>query len=177
MYKALFGLLCLLLVSACGGNKTNTDTTTSSATAPVEMGAKITATGATPLSELIRKMADSTTTWQPVEIDGGNTVNGMAAKTEGKVIEVCQSAGCWLTMKTEDGKEMTVLVKDHAFKLPKDLAGKTVIAEGNAYKIVTSVEERRQNAKAKGVSQEKIAEITSSTEEYFLSANGVIIKP
>jgi len=178
MYKMLFVALSVLLLAACGGKDATKDTTnTGTPAAPVEMGAKVDPAGAMPLAELIRKMADSTTAWQQVEIDGGNIVNGIAAKAEGKATEVCQSAGCWLTMKTDDGKEITVMVKDHAFKLPKDLAGKTVVAEGHAYKVVTSVEELRQNAKAKGVSQEKIAEITHGKEEYFLSAKGVYIKP
>jgi hypothetical protein len=50
-------------------------------------------------------------------------------KIRGTVKDVCQAQGCWLVL-TDGEREMRVHMKDHAFAVPKDLAGKTVVVEG-----------------------------------------------
>jgi hypothetical protein len=168
--------LFLLLLASCKSDTTNTTTTTTTQAAPSELGKKLTADAVTPLPDLIKRLEDSTTVFEDVQIDGGNMVSGLKnSKIEGVVNEVCQTSGCWLDIKA-DNKIITVLVKDKQFKLPKDLSGKTVIVQGNAYKAVTTVEELRQIAKSNGTPSEKIAEINSPTVEFFLSAEGIIIK-
>lgn len=53
-------------------------------------------------------------------------------KVTGKVKQVCQTAGCWMTLERADGSTLMVKMKDHAFFLPKNIAGKTVVIEGTA---------------------------------------------
>ncbi|MEP1094210.1 MAG: DUF4920 domain-containing protein [Cyclobacteriaceae bacterium] len=53
-------------------------------------------------------------------------------KVEGVVEEVCQSKGCWMKIKNEQGQSIRVTFKDYGFFVPKDIAGRVVIFEGSA---------------------------------------------
>ena len=53
-------------------------------------------------------------------------------KVSGVVEEVCQAKGCWMTLKNEEGKSIRVTFKDYGFFVPKDIAGRNVILEGEA---------------------------------------------
>lgn len=99
-------------------------------------------------------------------------------QVEGKVSAVCQKKGCWMTLVSDDTskEEMVVKFKDYAFFMPLDLAGKTVILQGNAYKETTSVDELRHYAEDAGQSEEEIAKITEPKVELKFEAAGVIIK-
>ncbi len=60
---------------------------------------------------------------------------GRAVKIEGTVAEVCQMAGCWLTLQTGDGDNIRILVArkengDYAFTVPKDISGRRVVVQG-----------------------------------------------
>ncbi|MCB9765816.1 MAG: DUF4920 domain-containing protein [Alphaproteobacteria bacterium] len=50
-------------------------------------------------------------------------------RVEGRVAEVCQKKGCWMVL-AEGDKSMRVLMKDHAFSVPKDGAGGHCQVEG-----------------------------------------------
>lgn len=54
---------------------------------------------------------------------------GKTIKVEGEVAAVCQSMGCWLTFQDE-GRTLTVNMKDHAFSVDKKGAGAWCEAEG-----------------------------------------------
>lgn len=165
-----------LFFFACKGDAPTTETTTTGPAAPVLLGKKIENPAPITADQLRAKLDDTTTAYSDITIDGGNVVSGVPVVVEGKIVEVCQTSGCWLTLQTTDGVDITLLVKDKQFKLPADATGKSVIAQGGAYKSVTTVEERRQIAKANGTPTEKIAEINSPSVEYFFSAEGAIIK-
>jgi Domain of unknown function (DUF4920) len=97
-------------------------------------------------------------------------------KVEGKVDAVCKAKGCWMNVVSDkDNPAMFVKFKDYAFFMPKDLAGKRVVMQGNAYKEVTSVEELKHLAEDAGKSKEDIAKITKPKEEYKFMASGVVI--
>lgn len=59
-------------------------------------------------------------------------------KIIGKVGEVCQMSGCWLTLLPE-GNEKTpndslfVSMRDHRFKVSKNILGKRVVAKGDLH--------------------------------------------
>ena len=112
-----------------------------------------------------------------IEYDLGEEqkVQAVPAKVEAKVVEVCQAAGCWLTVQTEDGTELFVDTK-HKFLFPKDIVGKNVVIDGNAYKSVQTVEELRHFAEDAGKSAEEIAAITEPKSNYTLVADGVMLK-
>ena len=99
-------------------------------------------------------------------------------QVEGKVSAVCQKKGCWMTIVSDDAskQEMVVKFKDYGFFMPLDLAGKTVIMEGNAYKETTSIDELRHYAEDAGKSEAEIAKITEPKVELKFEATGVIIK-
>ena len=60
---------------------------------------------------------------------------GRSVKIEGTVAEVCQMAGCWLTLQTGDGNNIRILVArkedgNYAFTVPKDISGRRVVVQG-----------------------------------------------
>ena len=54
---------------------------------------------------------------------------GQQILVEAEITDVCQKAGCWSVIAHE-GEKMRVLMKDHAFALPKDSAGHTARIHG-----------------------------------------------
>lgn len=93
----------------------------------------------------------------------------------GEITQVCQAAGCWIKMKNEQGADVFVKFKDHAFLVPKDLAGHKAVIKGTAVKKTVSVEERRHLAEDAGATEEEIAKITEPQEELRVEATGIIV--
>ena len=100
----------------------------------------------------------------------------VATKLEGKVSEVCQAKGCWMTLDKGDGSTIRVTFKDYGFFVPKDIAGKNVIISGKAYVATTTVDELKHYAEDAGKTEEEIAKITSPEKELAFEAEGVLIK-
>lgn len=98
-------------------------------------------------------------------------VEGIAVK--GKVTDVCEKKGCWLTIQTEDNSQFFVKMKDYAFFVPTALKGKTVVMEGTAERKVTSVDEQKHYAEDAKKPQAEIDAITSPKEEIRFVANGI----
>jgi hypothetical protein len=98
-------------------------------------------------------------------------VENVAVK--GQVTDVCEKRGCWLTVKTEDGSPFFVKMKDYAFFVPTSLKGKNVVLEGNAEKMVTSVDELKHYAKDAKKSQAEIDSINTPKEEVRFLAAGI----
>jgi hypothetical protein len=92
------------------------------------------------------------------------------------VESVCQVKGCWMKVKLDNGETMRVMFKDYGFFVPKDIAGKTVVFEGEAQKKMVPVEHLQHYAKDAGQSQEEIAKITEPKQELTFIADGVIVK-
>lgn len=103
----------------------------------------------------------------------GETVS---ATVQGKIAGVCQAKGCWMNLDMEDGTVIMVRMKDHAFFVPKDAAGKTAIIKGEGYVEETSVEMLKHYAEDAGKSQAEIDAITEPKEDFVFRAEGVIIK-
>jgi len=162
--KISFRLMALVLFAACGQNNSQTfDPNSSDPTKDGKhFGAIITADAAISYDEVMGKM------------DGVDSLN---MKVEGKVFEVCQKKGCWMTLKSDlpDQPEMRVTFKDYAFFMPKDLSGKRVVVEGYAYVETTSVDVLRHYAEDGGKSKEEIAAITEPKREVSFEAVGVIV--
>ena len=124
-------------------------------------GEKINGKGAIGATELPKKMGSK---------------EKMTAKVSGTVESVCQAKGCWMKVKTADGQTMRVSFKDYGFFVPKDIAGKTVVFEGEAKMKTTSVAELQHYAEDAGKSKEEIAKITEPKRELTFVAEGVIVK-
>lgn len=95
---------------------------------------------------------------------------------EGTISQVCQAEGCWLKLKNAAGQDIMIKFKDHAFLVPKDIAGKTAVINGTAMKKVVSIEEQRHLAEDAGASPSDMAAITQPKEELRVEATGVMVK-
>lgn len=82
--------------------------------------------------------------------------NNKVVAVKGKVAEVCQAMGCWMTMS--DGKTTTRATTSHNFFLPKDIAGQDAVIIGTFKMTEISEEEARHyNEESKNpVSEESI---------------------
>lgn len=124
-------------------------------------GAKINANKAISAKELTKKMSNK---------------DSLVTKVTAEVESVCQVKGCWMKVKTEDGKTMRVTFKDYGFFVPKDIAGKTVVFEGKAFVKETSIKDLKHFAEDAGKSKEEIAKINKPEKGLTFIADGVIVK-
>ncbi len=92
---------------------------------------------------------------------------------KGKVTDVCDKKGCWLTIQTDDNSQFFVKMKDYAFFVPTALKGKNVVLEGTAERKVTSVDEQKHYAEDAKKPQAEIDAITTPKEEIRFVANGI----
>lgn len=105
-------------------------------------------------------------------------------KIEGKVKSVCQAKGCWMRITTDDKQEVFVKFKDYGFFVPMDLAGKSVVLQGNLYADTTSVddlqhflsEDEEFMKKDKATQEKELAAIKEPKIGYGAYAKGVVIK-
>lgn len=120
---------------------------------------KITETGVSPVNvnELEKKIGD----------------NKYEGQVKGKVVEVCLAMGCWAKLQREDGSTVMIKVKDHEFAMPKDIVGKTVVAEGKAEVKETSVSMLKHYAEDAGKSKEEIDKIKEPKKEVTMTIKGV----
>ena len=94
---------------------------------------------------------------------------------EGEISEVCQAEGCWMKLKNSAGENIFVKFKDHAFLIPKDLAGHKAYVSGTASRKTVSVEDQKHYAEDAGKTDDEIAKITAPKVELRVDATGVII--
>ncbi|WP_160137245.1 DUF4920 domain-containing protein [Chryseobacterium sp. c4a] len=92
---------------------------------------------------------------------------------KGKVTDVCEKKGCWLTIQTDDNSQFFVKMKDYAFFVPTALKGKNVVLEGNAERKVISVDEQKHYAEDAKKPQSEIDAITQPKEEIRFLASGI----
>lgn len=149
-------LLSVLLVLAIGVQAQDADITP--AAKGVLYGTALSATAKPiPVSELQSKLSN----------------DAFEGQLSGKIKEVCQSMGCWITLEKADGTTLMVKMKDHAFFLPKDLAGRTVVIEGTAGMEDVTEKKRKHLAEDAGKSKEEIAKIKGPIKELHFTASGV----
>lgn len=89
------------------------------------------------------------------------------------VLDVCSKKGCWVKLQVNDSTEAFVKMKGYAFFVPLDLIGKTVVLEGSAYTVTTSVAELRHYAEDAKKSKAEIEAITQPKKEIKLLASGI----
>lgn len=102
----------------------------------------------------------------------GDTIN---SKMKAKIVEVCSSKGCWMTLDMDGENEVMVKFKDYGFFMPLNAEGEVVV-NGKAFVSETSVEELRHYAEDAGKSEEEIAAITEPKRTYSFEADGVLLK-
>jgi hypothetical protein len=74
-----------------------------------------------------------------------------------------------------DKTTVFVKMKDYAFFVPLEMIGKTVVIDGEAKKIETSVAELKHYAEDAKKSKEEIEAITEPKKEIRLTANGILV--
>lgn len=97
-------------------------------------------------------------------------------KVKGTIQSVCQSKGCWYTLNTTEGEEITIVTRDHAFSIPKGSSGKTAIAQGQARWEVTTVDELKEAALEEGKKPEEIDQIVNEERYLVFDADGILIQ-
>jgi hypothetical protein len=129
----------------------------------VHFGERITSQNAMSYDQLLNRLA---------------TKNKLTAKVKGRVLAVCQAKGCWMTIKSNKPNTpvMFVKFKDYGFFMPKDIAGRKVIMQGEAYYEVTTVEELKHYAEDEGLPVDAISKITQAKKELKFLATGVILQ-
>ncbi len=92
-------------------------------------------------------------------------------KIQGIVTEVCQSKGCWMMIKNDQGQSIRVTFKDYGFFVPKDISGREVILEGEASLAQLDEATAQHFADDAGVEYEG-----SMRNEVAIVARGVLVR-
>jgi hypothetical protein len=162
MLKSLFfGISAAVLFTACA-QKSSSPANSNTANDGKNFGTLVTADKAVAYDMMLAKMGNK---------------DSMSMKVVGKVKEVCQKKGCWMTLVSDKPgyPETRVTFKDYAFFMPKDLSGKRVVVDGFARVETTSVEVLRHYAEDAKKSPAEIAAITQPKREVSFEAAGVLI--
>ena len=95
----------------------------------------------------------------------------------GYISKVCQREGCWMVIRTNEksGDDVMVRMKDHAFVVPKDIAGKTAVVHGTVAKKMQSVAEQKHYLEDAGAAADQIAKITEPKAVYEMQVTGVYL--
>lgn len=109
----------------------------------------------------------------PDEIAAKLVNNQYEGQVKAKVVQVCKAEGCWIKVERKDGSMMMVRAKDHAFLMPENIVGKTVLIDGSATVKETSEEMRKHYAEDAGKSKEEIAKIKGAEKDIQFAAKGV----
>src|SRR4051812_956315 len=152
MKKLFFSALILIAVSANAQDKEKTQ-----AAPGVVYGVVSKVEAPVPVDELQSNLSND-------KFDG---------QVKGKVVEVCKAEGCWIRLQRADGSSMMVRSKDHAFLMPENIVGKTVIIEGSATVKEVTEEMRKHYAEDAGKSKQEIAKIKGSEKDIQFAAKGV----
>lgn len=94
----------------------------------------------------------------------------------GEISEVCQAEGCWVKLKNPGSPDIMVKFKDHAFLVPKDIAGKQMVVYGKASMKKVSVAEQKHLLEDAGKSEKEIAAITQEKVQMRIDAVGVMVE-
>lgn len=96
---------------------------------------------------------------------------------EGYIAEVCQEEGCWMIMRSDNHTTDNILVKmkDHAFVMPKDIAGKRAIVQGTVVKKTQTVAEQKHYLEDAHASAEALAKVTAPKEIFEMQVTGVVL--
>ena len=104
---------------------------------------------------------------------------GQVVKIEGTVAAVCQMKGCWLTLQTNDGNNIRILVDrtetgDYAFTVPTDISGRRVVVQGTLAETVLTEDE--QQHLAEDTDETVDPDTRHSQTELQMRAQGVLVE-
>jgi hypothetical protein len=92
-------------------------------------------------------------------VDAAEQYDGQTVKLEGTVYEVCQMAGCWLSVDAGDGRYVRVAVPrnddgSYVFTVPTDISGRHAVVEGALAAVTLDAETREHLAEDAGHAQD-----------------------
>lgn len=148
MRSKLIVLACMILSLSCGQEKKDTFES---------FGASVSPEGASAMTTFLAGVADD---------------DSVAVKFTAEIDQVCQMKGCWMTLKTADGRRVRVTFQDYGFFVPKDAGGREAVIEGLATAKELDVETARHYAEDAG---REFNEETDRTE-ISVVASGVLIR-
>ena len=111
----------------------------------------------------------------PDELQAKMAKGVFEGKVTGKVTEVCKSMGCWMKLQKADGSTLMVKTKDHAFFMPANIVGRTVVVEGTASAQQVSEAKRRHLAADAGKSKKAQRKIKGAATDLQFDAKGVAV--
>ncbi len=116
-------------------------------------------------------------TLQALYTDADSKV-GKTVQVKGKVVEVCEMAGCWMNLTDDKGNMLRIKVEDGVIEFPKDSVGKTAIAEGILEKRQMTrdqlIEQAKEEAQESG-RKFNPASIKSGKTVYQIAGTGAAI--
>lgn len=91
------------------------------------------------------------------------------------IVNVCQSAGCWVNVKKTDGDLLRIRFKNHFGIPPKTESGNVAYFHGVAYYDTISVQLQKHFLEDGNAPQSEIDKIVSPKIELNFEADGVLI--
>ncbi|MEM1414575.1 MAG: DUF4920 domain-containing protein [Myxococcota bacterium] len=170
-------LALTLLLAACGGNEaTPAPAAEETAAAPAETAEAEAAAEAEAEAEETSEAityphtfgADLDEAREPTELAALLAAPGDFAdqtiKTSGTIQQVCQSMGCWMELRAgeEGSPAIRVPMANHAFFLPKDVAGRNCTIEGTVKVRDLSDDEREHYASEGATVLAQVAQIDAT---------------
>jgi hypothetical protein len=110
------------------------------------------------------------------QVKEGKEFNGVM---EGKIVDVCQKAGCWANLELPDGKTMKVKFRDakgEEYGIDINSVGKTIDVHGVGYMDTISVAMLKHYAEDAKASKEELDAITEPKISAVFKADGAILK-
>lgn len=94
---------------------------------------------------------------------------------EGRITSVCAIKGCWMEARDAAGTPIFVRFRGYAFFVPRNAAGQTFVARGDAIATTVSVEQLRHYAEDARLPAAEIAAITEPQQRIEFIADAVWI--
>ncbi len=105
-----------------------------------------------------------------------NKLENREVLLEGTVSKLCEVKGCWMVLEGGNSS-IRVTFKNYDFFVPKDIAGRSVQAQGVLSEEIMGISQARHFAKDAGKSDAEIQQIQQPTKEYRFVATAVKILP
>lgn len=172
MCRLCYLLLILAFVAGCADPDVAEEGETDELDAPVEYAAY---GESVVLEDGMTALSPTTLTADPLAYDG------TVVRVEGTVAEVCQMAGCWLTLQNPTATPIRVQVPrdeagEYVYTFPTDLGMVDAIIEGTVVLDTLGVDELRHYAEDEGRSAAEIEAITEPQPTVRLIARGALVE-
>ena len=111
-------------------------------------------------------------------LSSADSLTGKTVQVSGKVTEVCEAMGCWMSLTDADGHLLRIKVDDGVIVFPKTAIGKNAVAEGKLEKFELTREQVIAEAKHEAEEQHRkfdASKIKSGKTVYQIAGTGAII--